>query len=243
VQAWYVPEPNWEELEDAHGSAEDLPDLLAGLSPDRQSPAWSELWDRVCHQYSTFSASPHVLPFLLAAAQRWPPESRAMPLALAGGIVAAPETDLDGHRPVVEQLRQVALDTLQNADLDPTDRVYVVQSAMAFAGDSLWGHTFERLNDGEFMALCPACGEEVLVVIGEESFCAAEDWATDAESRRTAITSKPPEELTGAGRTLYALCADSEIGESVCQIFGVSTCPHCAEQFEIADAVAAYEEQ
>src|SRR5262245_60984941 len=89
--------PNWKDLRDAYGSAEDLPELLSELEPDPKSPVWNELWGRVCHQDSTFSASPHVLPFLLKAASVWEPESRAMPLALAGCIVAAPETVSDGY--------------------------------------------------------------------------------------------------------------------------------------------------
>jgi hypothetical protein len=118
-----LPEPNWNELRDAYGSAEDLPDLLADLEPDPKSPAWGELWGRVCHQGSTFSASPHVLPFLLAAAADWGPSGRVMPLVLAACIVAAPETDLDGYTSCVAQLRQLALETLAGDDLSRTDRI------------------------------------------------------------------------------------------------------------------------
>ena len=110
-------EPYWKNLRHAYGSAEDLPDLLAHLDPDPKSPVWNELWGRVCHQYSTLSPSPHVLPFLFSAAQAWVPESRVMPLALAGGIVAAPETNVKGFRAVIQQLGSLARDTLDRANL------------------------------------------------------------------------------------------------------------------------------
>jgi hypothetical protein len=149
--------PNCKELRDAYGSAEDLPDLLAELERDSRSPVWNELWGRVCHQYSTFSASPHVLPFLLKAAAEWDPGSRAMPLALAGSIVAAPETVLDGYRSTIEELRLLALDTLKSGQLRRQGRICVMQSVLAFEGDRLWGRALDRLNDGEFSGVCPAC--------------------------------------------------------------------------------------
>src|SRR5580700_2905302 len=126
--------PNWKELRDAYGSAEDLPDILVELEPDPKSPVWHELWGRVCHQGSTFSASVHVLPFLLNAASGWEPTSRAMPLALAGSIVWGLEAVLEDYEPCVEGLRLLALETLKASELTRIDRIYVMQSALAFQG-------------------------------------------------------------------------------------------------------------
>ena len=90
--------PNWQGLHHACGSAEDLPEILAELDPDPTAAVWDELWERVCHQYTTYSASIHVLPYLLRAASDWAPCSRAMPLALAGFIVSATETSVVGMK-------------------------------------------------------------------------------------------------------------------------------------------------
>ena len=240
-----MPVPNWKDLRDAYGSAEELPDLLAELEPDPQSPVWGELWGRVCHQYSTFSASPHVLPFLLAAASGWEPTSRAMPLALAGSIVSAPETNLEGYGPSVEQLRILALETLESRDLSRSDRIYVMQSAMAFEGDRVWGHALERLNDGEFSGECPNCGSDVYVVIGQYgSFCSIDDWVRNPKSPRTEIAARTPDELTGVGRMLYARCVDSgdsQLGEWICQLFGTGECLKCGQSLDLAEVVAAFE--
>jgi hypothetical protein len=237
-------EPNWKELRHAYGSAEDLPDLLDDLDPDPEAPVWNGLWSRVCHQYSTFTASPHVLPFLLSAAQGWTPESRVMPLALAGGIVAAPETNMKGFRAVVRQLSLLARDTLDHATLSRNDRVYVVQSVMAFEGDRVWGRALERLNDGEFSAMCPTCRKGLYVVVGDEAFCFVEDWVHSGEAPRSRIAPKMPAKLAGTGRALHTLCTasgNSELGGWICQLFGTSTCPNCSRTFDIANAIATFE--
>jgi hypothetical protein len=62
-----------------------------------------------------------------------------MPLALAGSIVVAPQTILDGYEETVEGLRTLALDTVKNPGLSREDRIYVMQSVLAFQCDPLWG--------------------------------------------------------------------------------------------------------
>src|SRR5690242_17129987 len=197
--------PNWKELNDAYGSAEDLPELLAELEPDPNSPVWGELCSRACHQYSTYSASPHVLPYLLEAAASWTTIARPMPLALAGSIVAAPETVLDGHWTTMDELRLLALDTLQSKDLDRPDRVYVVQSVLAFERDRVWGHLLDRFSDGEFPAGCPECRTYLYVVVGDLGFwCAQQDW--EKAGVRSEIQPITVDQLPVDGRRIYDLC-------------------------------------
>jgi hypothetical protein len=240
-----MPEPNWGELRDAYGSAHDLPDILAELEPDPKSPVWTELWGRVCHQYSTYSASPYVLPFLLSAATGWQPSDRGMPLALAGCIVAARETNLEGHEAVVDQLRQVTLETLRHSNLSRADRVYLMQSALAFEGDRLWGHALDRLNDGEFRGNCPSCHIDLRLVVGEHGFfCTTSNWVRNPTAPRRPIRPTAYGELTGVGQRLHALCleaGDQVLAEWICHLFGTSTCPQCHQSLDVATVVAAFE--
>jgi hypothetical protein len=237
--------PNWTELRHAYGSAEDLPEILEELEPDPKAPVWGELWGRVCHQGTTYSASMPVLPFLLSAASSWEPAGRAMPLALAGSIVSAPESVSAGYETSVEGLRLLALDTAKARGLSSGDRVHVMQSALAFAGDRLWGHILDHLNDGEFPGLCPACRVDLNFVIGQYGFfCAEGDWVRNPETPRTEIHPRENEQLDGVARWLYGVCAesgDSLVGEWVRYLFGVSTCPNCGQPLEVATAVAELE--
>ena len=57
-------EVDWSLLSHAFGAADDLPEILSALSPDPSSEPWGELWGRVCHQGTTYTASPYVLPRL-----------------------------------------------------------------------------------------------------------------------------------------------------------------------------------
>jgi hypothetical protein len=238
--------PNWRELKHAYGSAEDIPGIISALTPDPTSPAWEDLWSRVCHQGTTYSASPVVLPFLLSVASDWSATDRATPLALAGSIVAAPQTILDGYAETVEGLRTLALDTIKNPALSREARIYVMQSVLAFQGDRLWGKVFDHLNDGEFPASCPACRKDLYIVIGKHGlFVTSGDWARKPSVVRTEIKPLEADTLTGVGQWLHTVsvqCNDSELSYWICYLFGASKCPECGEPFDLPDAIAEIEE-
>ena len=191
---------------------------------------------RVSHEYSTFSASPHVLPFLLKAASAWEPGSRVMPLSLAGSIVAAPETVLDGYLAALEELRLLALDTLNSSRLNRSHRIYILQSALAFERERLWGRALERLNDGEFSGVCPACHADVYFIAGQEGFsCAAQDWVSNPETPRSEIHAVAADGIPSEGRRVYDLCllsGDAVLAEWICYLYGISICPNCAIRFK-----------
>jgi hypothetical protein len=238
--------PNWRELKHAYGSAEDIPGIISALTPDPTSPAWEDLWSRVCHQGMTYSASPVVLPFLLSVASGWSATDRAMPLALAGSIVAAPQTILDGYAETVEALRTLALDTMKNPALSREARIHVMQSVLAFQGDRLWGKAFDHLNDGEFPASCPACRKDLYIVIGKHGlFVTSGDWVRKPSVVRTEIKPLEADTLTGVGQWLHTVsvqCNDSELSHWICYLFGASKCPECGEPFDLPDAIAEIEE-
>jgi len=56
----------WASLRDAYGSAEKVADLLATVATsgtDEGGP-WNDLWSRLCHQGTVYSASYAALPML-----------------------------------------------------------------------------------------------------------------------------------------------------------------------------------
>ena len=238
--------PNWRELRHAYGSAEDIPGIISALRPDPKSPAWEDLWSRVCHQGTTYSASPAVLPFLLSISSNWSTTDRAMPLALAGSIVAAPQTILDGYEETVEGLRTLALDTVKNPELSREDRIYVTQSVLAFQGDRLWGRVLDHLNDGEFPASCPACRKDLYIVIGKHGmFVTSDDWVGKPSVVRTEIKPIEADTLTGVGKWLHTVSVQSndlELSSWLRHLFGASKCPTCGKPFDLPDAIAKIEE-
>ena len=202
--------PNWRELSHAYGSAEDIPEIISALTPDATSPAWDDLWSRVCHQGTTYSASPAVLPFLLSVASNWSTTDRVMPLTLAGAIVAAPQTILDGNEETVEGLRILALSTVKNPELSRQDRIYLMQSVLAFQGDRLWGRVLDHLDDGEFSALCPACRKSLYVVVGKHGFFVTSgDWVREPCVVKTEVKPSEAHALTGIGKWLHTVSVQS----------------------------------
>jgi hypothetical protein len=68
-----APQPDWPSLEDAHGTAGDLPALLAAAATDRRpardrESTWFALWRALYHDGRVFTASVASVPYLLRMA-------------------------------------------------------------------------------------------------------------------------------------------------------------------------------
>jgi hypothetical protein len=240
--------PEWHTLRHAYGAAEDVPELLDQLSPDGEAAIWDELWSRVCHQGTVYTASFPVLPYLLAAASKSQPSQRPMPLALAATIVSS--WDVKGsrgrliaeHLAVVGELHQLTLETLASGAFTRNDYVYLLQAALAFQGDRLWGHELDRINEGgEFVGRCPHCDADVYIVLGEgRCFCTTEEWVNLQGTRREPISPCAPSQLPQVGRWLHGQClayGDGVLATSICHLFGSSICSDCGQSFQLPDAI------
>src|SRR6516164_7904555 len=171
----------WTSLRHAYGAAGDVPALLDSLTPDPADEVWGELWSRICHQGSVYSASFAALPALADAAARWQPKQRAQPLGLAGCILASQDCrDNAGHdlvevffhenRSVVRRLQELCQESLAERDLSQGDFIYLLQAARSFEGDEFWGQKLDQLAGGEFSGICPHCGEDLYLVIGKYGY-------------------------------------------------------------------------
>lgn len=208
---------DWATLQACYGSAEEIPELLEALEPDPGSPVWEALWSQVCHQGTTYEASPYVLPYLADVGAGWKPTERVMPLVLAGAIVAAPETRLDGFENAAADLRRLALETVTARELDRRDRLYAMQALLALEGDRLWSNRLEGLNDGEFEVTCLHCGAGTLIRI-------------PGDSERCAVEELPP---LGARLRSFAINGGDEgLAELICELFGRKRCSECGRLME-----------
>jgi hypothetical protein len=244
----YEPMVEWEGLRHAYGPAVDIPDLLARLSPDPDAPVWDELWSRLCHQGTVYSASFAALPALDAAASHWPPTQRAAALNLAAGIVAS--QDVAGRReqfmrgldPTVGHLEQLALETIAAPGLSRIELLYLLQDVLAFRGDPLWGRRLDGLADGEFPGVCPSCGADLYLVVGQSGFfTTVEDWVRQPKARRVAVQPSTGE-LPPVGSWLREQAlrvGDTDLATWISHAFGTSRCPECGRSFALPDAIAA----
>jgi hypothetical protein len=253
---------DWTSLRHAYGAAGDVPALLSKLKPDPADNVWGELWSRICHQGSVYSASFAALPALADAAARWQPKQRAQPLALAGCILASDDCrDSDGSNLVEAFLREngsvfsrfqeLCQESLAQPGLPEGDFIYLLQAARSFVGDEFWGRKLDQLAGGEFSGICPHCGVDLYLVIGRYGyFATAEDWVAPGKSPGT-VQVRPdvklapiqPERvpLPPTGQWMFDRCVTADqagLAECIKYLFGTSTCSACGEDFALQEALA-----
>lgn len=253
---------DWTNLRHAYGSAGDVPDLLNSLTPDPADEVWGELWSRICHQGSVYSASFAALPALADAAGRWQPKQRVQPLALAGCILASEdcrdkrgrnliEDFLQENRSVVRRFQELCQESLAQRGLPEGDFIYLLQAARSFDGDEFWGRKLDQLAGGEFSGICPRCGLDLYLVIGKYGyFATAEDWVSPGKNpgtlqARPDVKLAPIEPSRGAlppaGQWMYDRCVatdQAELAECIKHLFGTSTCSACGANFALQEALA-----
>lgn len=253
---------DWTSLRHAYGAAGDVPGLLKKLTPDPTDEVWGELWSRICHQGSVYSASFAAIPALADAAACWQPSQRSQPIVLAGCILASEDClDKDGrnlvdvffqeNRSVVRWLQELCQESLAQCDLDKVDFIYLLQAARSFDRDEFWGQKLGQLAGWEFSGVCPRCDVDLYLVIGEYGyFATAEDWVSTGKGSGTvqarpgvkfAVIEPASGALPSSGQWMYDRCIAAqqvELAECIKYIFGTSTCTACGEDFVLQEALA-----
>lgn len=241
---------DWTQLSDAYGSAEDIPALLEQAGSDPDSPAWSELWSRLCHQGGTCSASYAALPHLAGMAGRLAGVNRADALVLAGAIVASDDWPADIDRPhavhadTTAELHQLAEEALTDPELlgDATLYIHLLQALLAFEGVDIWGRELDGINDGEYEVPCPHCEAENFIAFGEYGRFSTLDsmYMKTSDTKRHPLLPADAATLTGLAAQLHARAvADGfpDVAEKLTYVFGGAICAECDEAFRVDEAV------
>jgi hypothetical protein len=240
---------DWKTLHHAYGDASDIPGLLDRLSDDPSEEVLTELWFRVFHQGTVYSASYPALEPLCKVAEGLPPAKRIRLLVLIGGIIASEHLSGVDQRPVdligalIPKLQKLVEENLRLRGVDRTNFIYLLQAACAFDGELFWGQYLDNLNDGEFEGCCPACEHDLYLVIGEYGFfTTAEEWVTKgANPKRERI--KPAELTALSGRAVWLYEAavkyhQPDVAFAIRHLFGTTKCLECGASFDVAEAIA-----
>ncbi|MFJ5216956.1 hypothetical protein ACIP98_19815 [Streptomyces sp. NPDC088354] len=243
---------DWTNLHHAYGTAEDIPGLLAGASPSPDAPQWNDLWSRLCHQGTVYSASYAALPALTRMARQWSPSDRQMPLCLAGAIVAStdqPYGDADPRATYAREmsdLMKLTEESLRDPEL-AGDPMYVdlLAALLSFEGVEVWGEWLDGLNDGEYEVPCPACGSENFIVFGEYGYFSTTDsmYMDQTAARRLPLQPQAPSAMEGLGQRLHARAiADGrpDIAHKLTYVFGAARCADCDAVFGVDEAIVAH---
>ncbi|MER6470956.1 hypothetical protein [Streptomyces collinus] len=231
---------DWSQLKHAYGSAQDIPALFSRLEAEPTRELWSDLWSRLCHQGSTYSASFAALAWLTdVASQRG--QNRDDALLLAGAIVAgADEKTLAPYADKIEPLRLLANDRIREP-ANPDVYVYLLQAAMAFDGVPVWSECLEGLAEEEYEASCPECEMGVFIVIGEAGYFSAVGDYEPGDPAGIPLRPALPDDLDGPARQLYGAAYEAgaeRVAVGLTHLFGSATCAECGSEFSVAEQVA-----
>jgi hypothetical protein len=157
--------PRWAELDQAYGTAEDIPRLIAHLDEtgdaDRRE-LWFGLWSTLCHQGTVYLASYAAVPHLVRFAGARGPVESAEALHLVGAIElgrltpaapSVPDDLADDYRQALEEMPGIVAARVG----EPWDRdtTQVLSAVLAIAK----GHV--RLGSAvlslEALVSCPLC--------------------------------------------------------------------------------------
>lgn len=233
----------WRSLRDAYGSAEQVGAILERGDTDERG-VWEELWSRLCHQGTVYTASYAALPRLAELATRRDPAGFVEPLFLATCIIAStdgPESEAavrTRYADAIHVLHGVAQRLLQMAG-DDTDFVYRVQALLATEGSGVWGSRLDALADQELELACRNCGEQLLISL-ERSPAPVRQF-DDAEAGTTSMVPAAPSGLTGSEARAYELAVAHGrpgLAGQMLEMFGVFECPSCHTQDRASAALA-----
>ncbi|MFK0114180.1 hypothetical protein [Streptomyces sp. NPDC091217] len=241
---------DWSQLHHAYGTAEDIPGLLDAVSLVPKDADWTELWSRLCHQGTVYSASYAALPALRDMAREWSPSDRQMPLYLAGAIVASvdqPYGDQDPHVAYASEmsdLTRLTEEALRDPTLadDPDTYVYLLAALLGFEGVEVWGEQLDGLNDEEFEVPCPACSTENFIAFGEYGFFSTIDsmYMRETAARKVPLQPANPSALEGLAHRLHSRAledAQADVAHKLTYVFGKAQCAECDAIFSVAEAI------
>ncbi|MFJ4524870.1 hypothetical protein ACIP4Y_28630 [Streptomyces sp. NPDC088810] len=241
---------DWSQLHHAYGTAEDIPGLLDAVSPAPKDSGWTDLWSRLCHQGTVYSASYAALPALRDMARQWSPADRQMPLTLAGAIAASTDRPYDeqdphvAYAPEMSDLVQLTEEALRDPILadDPATYVYLLAALISFEGVEVWGEQLDGLNDDEFEVPCPSCSTENFVAFGEYGFFSTTDsmYMNETTAKKMPLQPADISALERLAQRLHSRAladGQTDVAHKLTYVFGTAQCAECDEVFSVAEAV------
>jgi hypothetical protein len=245
--------PSWGLLEDAYGSAEQIPRLLAELESASEE-SLKELFGRICHQMSVYSSSIAAFPHLVTIASKLADNTslQAETLCLAGAICESHDFERELHRSEFAGALEAALPVaigLAVASLgkaeDQNQAIYLLKSIAAFEQMQPLARVLEGFSSEEFTLECPSCSTELYVwPCTDGLFVAAEDPVTHKKTKRSLVSPSMPNLANGKDEFLWieqrssGATSLSEVRGKLPFLFGEASCPKCSHSFPLFDELA-----
>ncbi|MFJ4847829.1 MULTISPECIES: hypothetical protein [unclassified Streptomyces] len=203
---------------------------------------WSDLWSRLCHQGSVYSASFAALSKLADVGSK-AGQAGDDALILAGAIVAAADGDTRrDHIDDIDRLRSLARERIRRP-AEPGPYIYLLQAAMALDNVPVWSEALEGLADETYEVFCPECEMGVFIAIGEAGYFSAVGDHEPGDPDVKPLRPAEPADLSGPARLLYDAACEAGIASvmvALTHLFGTGTCGECGAEFVVAEQVAEH---
>lgn len=243
--------PNWTLLRDSYGAATEIPSLLK-LLRNKNAESLDELFGRICHQGSIYSASIAAFPHLVLMAEN-PAFSSAQVdiLSLAGAICESRDIEkvlsaseyADSFKASIPTALNLAVAALQKIT-DSNSGIYLLKAALSFSAFVGPARILDGFVDEEFALSCPCCGADLYVWPATEGLTvAAEDPISHPSTTRIPVKKGPiasPQNLNvypWLTSMLSSTPSLTMVASQIPYLFGTASCPACAASFSLFDAL------
>ncbi len=250
----------WAQLRHAYGRATDTPALLRRLyeSPD---DVWSELCGSVVHQGDVSEAAYAVLPHVMAAAKSVPARDRTMHLAFAASALDGRERkpcpdDLRAeYESAVAIARDLAMETLQTAELPDSELPYIFEAIAAANDLPMLARILEQFSNEEFTFICADCESLLYVSTDQTPFAVyAADPVRHRDGPSTQIHPTPTHDAQSQVpsngtvalpwlRSLSELQGNRVFDDKLICLYGDGECPECGRRFNLYSELEAAERE
>ena len=241
----------WALLHDAYGPATKIPSLLKSLR-DKNSDSFDELFERICHQGSIYSASIAAFPHLVRMAENAASENAQVDILLLAGAICESRDlemalfaveDADSFKAATPTALKLSVSALQRIT-DFNSGIYILKAVLSFSGHVGPARILDGFVDKEFTPCCPVCEADLYVWPATEGLAvAAEDPVSHPSTMRIPVAKGPtasPQNFEVHGWLTELLCSApslSMVADQIAYLFGTASCPACAGSFSLFDAL------
>lgn len=234
---------DWARVQDAYGSAEAVPGLLARAAEDpSDSGVWIDLWSRLCHQGTVYEASFLAIPTLAAIARSAPATAYSPPLNLLAAIAGS--TDVSGTPDTRERYADAlasclpAAETYAAAAEDDRDFCYALSVVAGLRGEQTWHQVLTWVAEAGVPVTCPGCGEDLCLILDGYPPHVTLSW--DDTSGGPNLVPAGPDAIVGfAAHMVDAATQHSrhQVARRLLATLGDAWCPVCGLGFSSREAL------
>ncbi len=254
--------PRWKELRQAYGPAKDMPGHIKAMAKSTPKEiidgksAWSEVWNSLCHQYSTYTATYAAIPHLVSIAENGSLEMQLEALIFCGTVSAfgkmeggpPPDDLVEPYESAMKRMGTLSLSVVREAAaqnlLARYPLPYLIQALLVLRFGTLPVACFiTKFIDGDLgvETECPECDSENYVDLNSVETINEVARARDLEDGKRLVNDVPQEHWTSdcvvqIGAALASQFGDQDLSEKILNLRSEVVCSSCDNGFLLSES-------